>query len=345
MSVPPGHGVRYERPHVAIAQFEVITNGRTDDSAVTMGREVRGGLMRTPRSISPKYFYDDRGSRLFDAICDLPEYYLTRAEASLLARHADEIVAGAGATSLVEIGSGMARKTALLVEALCARTTLPRYVPFDISRAQMEASARVLLARYPRLSICGLIGDFVYDLPKLALAAPASAGPRLFALLGSTIGNLDERAAPELVRAIARLLTERDAFLLGVDLVKDPRVLHAAYNDAQGVTAAFNKNVLRVLSRGLDADFDEHAFEHLALYNSECQRIEMYLVSMRRQVVKLGAIKLRVELAAGERILTEISRKFTRASVERTLALGGMHLREWIVGDDGAFALCVAQKS
>jgi L-histidine Nalpha-methyltransferase len=309
-----------------------------------MRREVRAGLVRAPRSIPPKYFYDERGSHLFDAICDLPEYYLTRAEASLLARHGAEIVARTEANVLVEIGSGMARKTGPLIEALCARTASPRYVPFDIAPEPIEASARVLLARYPQLSVCGMIGDFGCDLPRLPLAAPASAGPRLFALLGSTIGNLDERAAPELVRTVAQLLSERDAFLLGVDLVKEERVLHAAYNDAQGVTAAFNKNVLRVLSRELDGDFDERAFDHLAFYDSERQRVEMHLVSQRRMAVGLRAIDLRVELAAGERVMTEISRKFTRGSVERMLALGGMRLREWHSADDGAFALCVAGK-
>jgi L-histidine Nalpha-methyltransferase len=324
--------------------FRVITPARGYDARITMARDVRAGLSRSPRSIPPKYFYDERGSHLFDAICDLPEYYLTRAEASLLARHADGIIARAKPTVLVELGSGMARKTVLLIESLCARTTSPRYVPFDIAREPIEMSGRALLARYPRLSICGVVGDFSCDLSQVALAASASE-PRLFALLGSTIGNLDEQAAPRLVGEVARALTERDTFLLGVDLVKDERILYAAYNDSQGVTAAFNKNVLRVLSRELDGDFDERAFDHLAFYDRERQRVEMHLVSRRRQAVRLGAIDLRIELGSGERLMTEISRKFTRSSVERMLALGGMHLREWLVGDDNAFALCVAGKA
>jgi L-histidine N-alpha-methyltransferase len=324
--------------------FEVKTTGRSDDRHVAMAREVRAGLSMEPRSIPPKYFYDERGSRLFDAICDLPEYYLTRAEASLLELHADEIVARSMATALVEIGSGMARKTGLLVEALCARAVCPRYVPFDIVREPIEASAQALMARYPSLSVCGLIGDFSYDLSRLPDAAPASAGPRLFAFLGSTIGNLDERAAPAFLRDVARLLTVDDRFLLGVDLVKDEHVLYAAYNDAQGVTAAFNKNVLSVLSRELHGDFDERAFDHLAFYDAERQRIEMHLVSQRRQVAVLRAIDLRLELASGERIMTEVSRKFTRVGVERMFALGGMHLERWFAADDGAFALCVAKR-
>jgi L-histidine N-alpha-methyltransferase len=331
--------------HVTAARFEVKMAGGVTDRDGTMAREVRAGLACPQRSIPPKYFYDARGSRLFDAICDLPEYYLTRAEASLLDRYADDIVSGVGATALVEIGSGMARKIGPLVQALCARTAEARYVPFDIAAEPIEASARTLLARYPRLRVCGLVGDFSFDLPRLSIAAPASAGARLFAFLGSTIGNLDERAASAFLCQVALLLAGCDRFLLGIDLVKDERVLHAAYNDAQGVTAAFNKNVLRVLSCALDGDFDERAFDHLAFYDGERQRIEMHLVSQRRQVATLRAIDLRVDLAAGERIMTEVSRKFTRAGVERMLALGGMALERWFPADDGAFSLCLARRA
>ena len=328
-----------------MASFELVTNGPRQDAHATMAREVRAGLWRAPRSTPPKYFYDERGCRLFDAICSLPEYYLTRAEASLLAQYAHDIVESITATALVEIGSGMARKTGLLIDALCTHSSSPTYVPFDIAPAPIEASARTLRARHPQLRVRGLVGDFSYHLPSLSEAAPASAGPRLFALLGSTIGNLEERAAAALVRSLAEQSTEADGFLLGVDLVKDPAVLHAAYNDAQGVTAAFNKNILRVLSRELDGDFDERAFDHLAFYDAERQRVEMHLVSTRRQTVSLRKIDLRVELAAGERIMTEISRKFTHASVERTLADGGMRLVRWICPEGALFALCVARKA
>jgi L-histidine N-alpha-methyltransferase len=338
------HEARADEPNAA-TRLQVIPGDGSHDARRAMSREVRAGFARAPRSIPSKYFYDERGSRLFDAICELPEYYLTRAEHALLARHAKQIVASIAATTLVEIGSGMARKTQLLVEALCEESPWPRYVPFDIARQPLEVSAQALLDVYPSLSVCGVIGDFAYDVPRLLLAAPPGRGPRLFAFLGSTIGNLDERAAPEFVRSVARLLTERDAFLLGVDLVKSEQALHAAYNDSEGVTAAFNKNVLRVLSRELDGDFDENAFEHLAFYDSERQRVEMHLVSDRRQLVTLRAIRLSVELAAGERVMTEISRKFTRASVERCFAQGGMRLRDWLEADDGAFALCVATRA
>jgi L-histidine N-alpha-methyltransferase len=188
------------------------------------------------------------------------------------------------------------------------------------------------------------VADFGGDLQAIAQVAPPAAGPRLFLFLGSTVGNLDEREAPGLLRAIADLMTPRDAFLLGVDLVKDERVLHAAYNDAQGVTAEFNKNVLRVLSRELDGDFDESGFDHLAFYEGRRRRIEMHLVSRRRQAVFLRAIDLRFELSEGERVMTEISRKFTRESVESTLSDGAMRLEEWLPAADGSFALAVARR-
>ena len=308
-----------------------------------MAREVRAGLTSTPRSIPPKYFYDERGSKLFDAICELPEYYLTRAERELLVAHADAIVGDTGATALVELGSGMARKTGLLVRALCARRPSPLYVPFDIARTALDASARALQVECPTLRVQGIVGDFGSDLPILARELPPADGPRLFAFLGSTIGNLDEEEAPALVRGVAAAMTEPDALLLGFDLVKDERVLHAAYNDARGVTAEFNRNVLRVVSRELDGDFDEHAFDHLAFYDAGRQRIEMHLVARSSQRVTLRALDLSFDVAAGERIMTEISRKFTRTTVEDTLARGGMRLERWIVDAAGAFALAVAK--
>jgi L-histidine N-alpha-methyltransferase len=326
----------------ANSRFELVRGRRAGDPRAAMAREVSAGLSKVPRFISPKYFYDAVGSRLFDAICELPEYYVTRAERALLERHADAIVGRAAACSLIEIGSGMARKTGLLAEALCARHPSPIYVPFDIAPEAIAASARALLAEHPTLRVRGVVGDFVRDCGRLAVNAPRIDGPRLFAFLGSTIGNLDERAAPALLGSIAELMTEADRFLLGVDLVKDPRILHAAYNDAKGVTAAFNKNVLRVLARELDGDIDERAFEHLAFYSESMQRIEMHLVSTRPQTITLRGADVRIDLGRGERILTEISRKFTRLTTERTLSRGGMRVLEWIPDDGGMFALCVA---
>ncbi len=318
---------------------------RVGDRAGAMRREVRAGLSSKPRSIAPKYFYDEAGSRLFDAICELPEYYLTRTERALLERFADDLVQSVRAEALIEIGSGMARKTGLLVRALCAHSERPLYLPFDIARESIEASARDLLPLDPRLRVHGIVGDFACDLQAIAPVAQPIQAPRLFAFLGSTIGNLDEVAAPALLRDITALLRDGDRLLLGIDLVKDAAVLHAAYNDARGVTAEFNKNVLRVLSRELDGDFDVEAFEHLAFYDAARERIEMHLVSSRRQVAVLRAIALSVELEEGERVLTEISRKFTRGSIERTFAEGGMRLERWLPSEDGAFALCVGRRA
>lgn len=308
-----------------------------------MAREVREGFARRPRSIPPKYFYDDVGSQLFDAICQLPEYYLTRAERALLVRHADVIVRESQAGVLVEIGSGMARKTGALLASMCARSISPTYVPFDIAPEPIQQSARALLEDHPQLRVRGVVGDFAHDCARLALAAPPFAGPRLFAFLGSTIGNLDEDEAPAMLERVAQLMTERDRFLLGVDLVKDARVLHAAYNDSRGLTARFNKNVLSVLARELEGDVDLRGFEHCALYDEAKQRIEMRLVSTRAQVLTFRSADVRADLARGEHVLTEISRKFTRESVEQLLVAGGMRLDSFL--SDGQFALCVARAS
>jgi L-histidine Nalpha-methyltransferase len=310
-----------------------------------MAREVRSGLSSRPRSIPPKYFYDERGSRLFDAICDLPEYYLTRAEFALLQAHAAGIVQRSRARCLVEIGSGMARKTGSLLRAISARTLSPVYVPFDIAPGPIRESARGLLAAHPTLRVRGIVGDFAHECVRLSRGLSASDGPTLFAFLGSTIGNLDETEAPALLRTIASLMQRNDRFLLGIDLVKDPSTIARAYNDAQGVTAAFNKNVLSVLARELDGRLDESAFEHLALYDEARERVEMHLVSQRPQTVTLCSGDMHIELGRGERVMTEISRKFTEESAKRMLFEGGMTMLEWLSAPERLFALCVAEKT
>lgn len=308
--------------------------------AATLADDARRGLSRPPRTIPPKYFYDAHGSELFDAICELDEYYLTRAEQRLLATHVDDILDRTRAVELAELGSGMARKTGLVLGAMARRTPAPRYLPLDIAPEALEASARALLAEHPTLMVDAVVGDFAHDLGRL----PAGRGPRLWAFLGSTVGNLDEEQAPALLRGVAEQMREADRFLLGVDRVKDAAVLHAAYDDARGVTAAFNKNVLSVLNRGLGGDFDLDAFDHLAEWNEARARIEIYVVSRRRQRVVLRAIDLVLEIAAGERILTEISRKFTRQSASATLAAGGMTLEHWYEDDEFALALARANR-
>jgi L-histidine N-alpha-methyltransferase len=278
---------------------------------------------------------------LFDAICELPEYYLTRAERSRVVEHYDAIIEESGAGAQIEIGSGMARKTGPLLRSMWARFVAPSYVPFDIAPGVIEHSARELLAAHPTLQVRGVVGDFVHDCGRLGVATRSFACPRLLAFLGSTIGNLDETEAPALLATVAQLMTPRDRFLVGLDLVKDGRVLSAAYNDAQGVTARFNKNVLRVLARELDGTIDETAFEHFAFYDEARSRIEMHLVSTRDQRLVLRGADLNVEVTRGEHILTEVSRKFTRESAEQLLRAGGLRLTGWM--SDGRFALCVAR--
>ena len=317
----------------------------------TLADDVRRGLASAPRSIPPKHFYDAAGSELFDRICDLPEYYLTRAEHALLERVAPRIADRTRATALLELGSGMARKTAPLLFALSSRARAHAgaaatvYVPLDISIDALEACAASLVAELPGVSVRAVVGEFPRDVGRMARAVPADASrPRLFAFLGSTMGNLDEVEAPALVRAIAEEMAPRDAFLLGIDLVKDARVLLAAYDDAQGVTALFNKNVLVVINRELGADFDVARFSHVALYDEERARIEMHLRSEGAQRVHVAALGMTLDIADGERIRTEISRKFTRASAEATLAAGGMVIDEWFE-EDATFALVLARRA
>ena len=298
--------------------------------------DVRRGFAARPRSLPPKWFYDAKGSALFDRICELPEYYLTRAERGILERDAAAIIKASGAVELLEIGSGMARKTGLLLRAMPGR---PRYLPFDISKEALEASARALRGAVPNVVIDPVIGDFERDLS----AVPAASAPRLWAFLGSTIGNLDETRAPAVLRSFVERMQPGDSFLLGVDLVKDASVLERAYNDSEGVTAAFNKNVLAVVNRELDADFDLDRFRHYARYDVPSARIEMYLETTVAHRVRVSALDLSIDFDAGERILTEISRKFTRETVSATFAASGLRLREWYFGDGFALALGAPQ--
>jgi L-histidine N-alpha-methyltransferase len=327
-----------------------IVHPREGVARSTLADDVRRGLGRRPRTLPPKHFYDAEGSRLFDRICELPEYYPTRAERALLERHADAIVRAASegtqgpVTELVELGSGMARKTGLLLGAIARRTRAPSYVPLDISSSALEQSARAMLAEHETLSVRAIVGDFQHDLARISASTPGAPPRRLFAFLGSTIGNLDETEAPSLVRAIAAEMSSNDAFLLGVDQVKDRSVLHAAYDDAQGVTAAFNRNVLAVINRSLGADFDLPAWDHEARWVEKRSRIEMHLRTRKPVVVNVRALNLRVDFDAGETIHTEISRKFTRETTERTLREGGLRMTHFW-DDEGAFALALARRA
>jgi len=299
---------------------------------------LRKALAERPRRIPTQYFYDDHGSWLFERICELPEYYQTRAETTLLARIAERVIATSGAGELVELGSGAATKTRILLDAMARAGTLDCYVPVDVSEGIMRRSAEELVRAYPQLLVHGLVADFITDLGAL----PA-AGRRLVAFLGGTIGNLEPRhEAAAFLRRLRASMGVEDFFLVGVDLIKQVPRIEAAYNDDAGVTAAFNRNVLAVVNARFEADFEPQRYRHRAFYQHDGDRIEMRLVSCQAQTVRLAALDLSLELAAGEEILTEISVKFDRARLEALLAAGGFGLTEWFVQDD-LFALALAQ--
>ena len=307
-----------------------------EDRRLALREEALHGLTSTPKELPPKWFYDRRGSELFEAITRLPEYYLTRAERSILERRADEIAGLTEATTLIELGSGTSDKTRLLLDALSPR----RFVPFDVSEETLHSSAERLALRYPRLEVAALVGDFDLPLPPL----PAGE-PRLLAFLGSTIGNLLPARRTVFLADVAASLDEGDWFLLGADLVKSPARLVAAYNDPTGVTREFNLNVLRVLNRELDADFDLSAFEHVARWNAEAEWMEIYLRSNRRQTVRLAALELEVAFDAGELMRTEISAKFHLASLADELEEAGLATQRCWTDDAGDFAVLLATTS
>jgi L-histidine N-alpha-methyltransferase len=304
----------------------------------TLAFDVLDGLTRPFKEIPPKHFYDTEGSRLFDEITRLPEYYPTRAERAILTARSADVVRDTGAGELVELGSGVPTKTLLLLDAMRDAGTLDRYVPFDVSEAVLRESAEHLVERYPGIRVYGVVGDFERHLDAL----PPAEGPRIIAFLGGTIGNFLPGSRRRFLRSLRRALRPEDALLLGTDLVKDPAVLEAAYNDAAGVTAAFNRNLLAVINRELDADFDLAAFEHVAFYDREQEWIEMRLRALRPQVVEIRKLGITVHFANREEMRTEISAKFTRERVEADLAAAGLRLAEFMTDPDGLFALSVA---
>ena len=300
-----------------------------------MAQDVREGLSREQKELSPKYFYDARGSELFDRITTLPEYYPCRAEREILNRRAPEIVEGT--TELVELGSGMASKTRALLYAMAGAGSLSRYVPFDVDGTVVEQCSDELVELYPGLTVEGVVGDFQRDLTRIP-----EGEERLFAFLGGTIGNLYPDERERFLGALHELMGPTDRLLIGTDLVKDRGIIEAAYNDSEGVTAEFNRNVLRVLNRELDADFDLEAFEHVAFFDEANSWIEMRLRANGAQTVTIDGADLVVEFADGEEVRTEISAKFTREAVERELADAGLRLDAFHTDDGGLFGLAAA---
>ncbi|WP_406432692.1 L-histidine N(alpha)-methyltransferase [Streptomyces sp. NBC_00631] len=317
-----------------MSPFRVTRTLPEDATDAALRADVLTGLTATPKTLPPKWFYDARGSELFEQITELPEYYPTRAEREILRARSGEIAAASRARTLVELGSGSSEKTRLLIDAL---TALEVYVPVDVSESALTQAGQALVAERPGLTVHALIADFTGRL-KL----PDTPGPRLLAFLGGTIGNLlpAERAA--FLASVRALLTPGDALLLGTDLVKDEEVLVRAYDDAAGVTAEFNKNVLAVVDRELDADFDPGAFDHVALWDAENEWIEMRLRSRVAQTVKVPALDLAVDFAAGEELRTEVSAKFRREGVTAELARAGLELTNWWTDSQGRFALSLS---
>jgi L-histidine Nalpha-methyltransferase len=304
----------------------------------TLVEDVRDGLTRSFKELPPKYFYDERGSELFDQITTLPEYYPTRCERQILNRHAPRIVRASDAEELVELGSGTASKTRALLYAMAGHGSLRRYVPFDFDPSVVEACALELTELYPGLDVHGVVGDFGRDLDCI----PAG-NRRLFAFLGGTIGNLapEERAA--FLRGLRNQMGREDRLVIGTDLVKDRSVLEAAYNDSEGVTAEFNRNVLSVINAGLGADFNPEAFEHVAFFDEANSWIEMRLRANGAQRVRIDGADLEVTFADGEEIRTEISAKFTREAVDRELRAAGLRLEQFFTDGSKLFGLAFAR--
>jgi L-histidine N-alpha-methyltransferase len=319
-----------------VAELEIHLDAT--DLTRSLRADVTAGLTASPKWLPPKWFYDARGSELFEEITRLPEYYPTRTERAILADHADDIARLTDAKILVELGSGSSDKTRLLLDALLNHGTLGGFVPLDVSASALTDAVDGLAVDYPGLSVQGVVGDLTRHLGCIP-----DGSDRVVAFLGGTIGNLvpTERAA--FLGDLRAALADGDWLLLGTDLVKDPAVVVPAYDDAAGVTAEFNRNVLRVINRELDADFDVDAFQHVALWDGEQEWIEMRLRARTAQRVRIGDVGLTVEFAAGEEMRTEVSAKFRRNTLDRELTAAGFSLQHWWTDPDGLFAVSLSR--
>ena len=312
----------------------------TEDDERSLANDVLDGLTKPFKEIPPKHHYDARGSELFGQICELPEYYPTRTELAILTAHTQEIVAATGAGELVELGAGASDKARILLDAMETAGTLRRYIPLDVSESVVEDAADRLIEDYGDLRVHGVVGDFERHLEEVPGADDV---PRLVALLGGTIGNFPPGTRRKLLTGIATLLGPADRLVLGTDLVKDPAVIEAAYNDSQGVTAEFNRNVLHVINRELSADFIPDSFEHIAFFDRRNEWMEMRLKATRPSSVLIADLDLRVEFAAGEEMRTEISAKFTPERVQADLEAAGMALERWYTDEQDLFGISVAK--
>jgi L-histidine N-alpha-methyltransferase len=322
-----------------MSRVAIDVHFHAEDLRSTLESDVLKGLTSTPKELPPKWFYDDRGSELFDEITRLPEYYPTEAERSILHEQAHALAVASGADTLVELGSGTSDKTRVLLDAMAETRQLRRYVPVDCSEATLRYSAAALAERYPDLEIHGVVGDF-----ERHLAHVPGGGRRMLAFLGGTIGNFTPAARTELLGEVASTLASGDTFLLGTDLVKDAGRLVRAYDDRAGVTAAFNKNVLTVINRELHADFEPDQFEHVARWNEHDEWIEMWLRSTVGQRVRIDDLDLDVSFAAGEELRTEISAKFRRPGITAELAAAGLTVEHWCLDTAGDYALSLSRR-
>jgi L-histidine N-alpha-methyltransferase len=305
-----------------------------------MAADVRAGLTKPFKELSPRYFYDERGSELFERITELPEYYPTRCERKILELHAPEICAAAGGpATLIELGSGSATKTRVQLDAMRDAGCLEAYAPVDISEQITRATAEAIAAEYG-ITVHGLVCDFERDLERIPLE-----GPRVIALLGGTIGNFEPAQRASFLARVANLLGDEDHFLLGTDLVKDRARLEAAYNDSAGVTSQFNKNVLAVLNDRLGCDFDLEAFEHVAFWDDENLWMDIRLRSLARQVVDIGALDMQVAFDRGEEMRTEISTKFAREGLAGIYAESRLEMVAWWTDPDGLYGLSLARRA
>lgn len=316
-------------------QIDVLLSG--GELTRALKDDVRAGLNATPKVLPPKWFYDDRGCELFDAITRLPEYYPTEAERSILRAAAYDIAASSGADTLVELGSGTSDKTRTLLDAMAARGQLRRFVPFEVNEATLRTAAEAILREYPGVLVHGIGGDFEQHLHALP-----RGGRRMIAFLGSTIGNLAPAERRQFLDELAKAMEPGDSLLLGTDLVKDVARLERAYDDDRGITAEFNLNVLRVVNRELGADFDLAAFEHLSFFDPDAEWIEMHLRSTRDQTVSVAALELQATFAEGETMRTEISAKFRRSGIEAELTSAGLRLDRWLTDPAGDFAVSLS---
>jgi L-histidine N-alpha-methyltransferase len=314
-----------------------------DDLARALADDVRRGLTSDPKTLPPKYFYDSRGSRLFEQITQLPEYYPTRAERAILTAHAEQIAKLADADTLIELGSGASEKTRVLLNSMRATNTVRRYVPVDVSHSALVDAVESLHTDYPALEIYGLVADLEHQLHLLPQTYGPGGGTRLVAFLGGTIGNLTPTQRYRFLRALAAVLAPDDSLLLGVDLVKQPVRLVEANDDASGVTAAFNRNALHVINHELDADFTPEMFAHVAVWDADREWIEMRLRARRTHTVDLRALDLAVPFIAGEHVRTEISAKFHRHGLGAELVRAGLTPTGWWTDPDGDFALSLAR--